>query len=258
MPRWTGTWRGGRKYQKRNGKTVYVLRKTVDGVAYQHVLDARTEEQAEAELALFFRDPAAYRPRRMQHDVRLGVDSIARYVEHLRVSGHSESYTQDSRRYLSAWATSLKGANLAKLDPYAVKTPLNQWQTARKTRIIVFKAFCSWLRAQGLLAEENDPSRALRVPASRPERAVRTKGYPMAAIEALYAALGSQAIRDVLCLRAKAGLHGTEIERIAGSKAEVRVVDGVWRPCKCGGLRNVDWLGLHQVLPLAWSEPAAH
>ncbi|QRO01362.1 hypothetical protein JRI60_21225 [Archangium violaceum] len=174
MPRWTGTWRGGRTYQKRNGQTVYVLRKTVDGMAYQHVLDVRTEELAEAELALFFRDPASYRPRRMQHDVRLGVDSIARYVGHLRTSGHSESYIQDSRRYLNAWATSLKGANLAKLDPSGVKATLNRWLTARKTRIIVFKAFCSWLRVQGLLPEENDPSRALRVPASRPECVHRT------------------------------------------------------------------------------------
>jgi len=41
---------GGRKYQKRNGRTVYVIRKTVEGVAYQHTLDVRTEEQARTAL----------------------------------------------------------------------------------------------------------------------------------------------------------------------------------------------------------------
>jgi integrase len=222
MPRWTGTWSGGRKYQKRNGRTVYVIRKTVEGVAYQHTLDVRTEEQAEAEFALFLREPTAYRPKRQQLDARLGADFLTLYLSYLTQIDRSRAYIDDSRRYLGQWATALKGANLARLPTATVKSALHRWPTARKTRTIVFKAFCAWLRAQGLLDEDSDPSRALKVPASRPERAVRTKGYSKAVVEALYAGLGSQAIRDVLCLRVKAGIHGSEIERIARGGAKVR------------------------------------
>jgi hypothetical protein len=60
---WTGKWKGGRTFNGKDGHPVYVLRKMVQGRAYTVHLDARSETEAEAELALFLRDPEGYRTR---------------------------------------------------------------------------------------------------------------------------------------------------------------------------------------------------
>lgn len=83
-----------------------------------------------------------------------------------------------------------------------------------------------------------DPTVSLKVPVTRPEKAVREKGYSIETAERLYRALSGwefknfnredtrrttdvQCVRDVLCIHAKTGMHGTEIERLARGEVGV-------------------------------------
>ena len=70
MPNWTGSWSGGRTYQTRDGRTVWVLRKMVDGRRYQIVLvGLETKAQAVRGLARSEDDPAEYRAPAARREV---------------------------------------------------------------------------------------------------------------------------------------------------------------------------------------------
>jgi hypothetical protein len=56
-----GTWAGGQTYQNRAGRLIYVIARMHSGVRYAIKLDSTSERDALAELALFERDPAAYK-----------------------------------------------------------------------------------------------------------------------------------------------------------------------------------------------------
>jgi integrase len=119
---------------------------------------------------------------------------------------------------------------------------LNRHPTARKNRITALKSFCAWLReVEGALTAAEDASISLKVPTTRPEKSVREKGYSIEAIERLYRAISGweftnfnqeatrrstdvQCVRDVLCIHAKTGMHGTEIERLARGEGKVSLV----------------------------------
>lgn len=235
MPNWTGKWAGGRTYQTSDGRTVWVLRKMVDRRPYSITLDVNSEKEAEAELALFRRDPEAYRTRtQVRQEERaeaaskamyLDAETAGRFLEYLLTEKRTPKYVKDTRLYLAQWADALGGRDLREVEPQQVKRLLGSWSTARQKRIAAFKAFCSFLEEEGLLDPNQDPSRALKVPPSRPEKAVREKGYTMEQVEQLYRAIHVQAVRDVLCLHAKTGMHGTEIERLARGEGKITVLD---------------------------------
>jgi len=104
---------------------------------------------------------------------------------------------------------------------------LAQWDTAEQKRIAALKTFCSFLVKKGLLDPAQAPSRTLTVPASRPEKAIREKGYTMmATIEALYRAPNDQGARNVLLLHAKLGLHESEVQRIPAGDGRIALVPG--------------------------------
>jgi hypothetical protein len=52
VKKWTGTWAGGRTYEF-DGRTVYVIEKMHHGRRYSTPLEAGSEREALAELALF-------------------------------------------------------------------------------------------------------------------------------------------------------------------------------------------------------------
>ncbi len=252
MPNWTGTWAGGRTYQTKDGHTVWVIRKMVNRHRYQITLGCETQRQALAQLALFEQDPAAYKTpsqkkaeaqrsaqdaaektrqdaeaRRRQDEqdaVYLDAAFVARFLEHIK--DRTPKYKKDTRYYLSAWADALQGRDLRKVEPREVLRLLSQWNTAEQKRIAALKAFCSFLIKKGFLDPAQDPSRTLTVPASRPEKALREKGYQMATIEALYRAINDQGSRDVLLLHAKLGLHESEVQRIAAGEGKISLVPG--------------------------------
>nr|CAF05637.1 hypothetical protein [Archangium disciforme] len=235
MTKWSGKWIGGRTYTATDGSTRWIIRKTVAGVAYNVTLDVRSEAEALAELAAFRRNPAAYRTasqerqdeaQQAQEDaaqaVFLDEDRARRFLQHLKSSGRSDEYLKSTRSYLAAWATALADKDLRAVTGPALKKILATWDTGKKWRIIVFKSFTSFLQDSGELDPMVNPGRFLKVPPAR--RNHELKGYSIEHVQQLYAALGSQAIRDVLCLQAKTGMHGTEVDRLASGDGKIAVL----------------------------------
>jgi integrase len=232
MPQWSGKWPGGRTYVARDGRTAYQLEKSVNGIRYSIKLDADSERAALAELALFERDPVAYqtksraavapaRPGRILVDA----DTVGRFLAYLRAKECSVSYLRRARGYLANWGEALAGRDLRTVELFDLRQALAKRPRGRTDRMIVFKSFCSWLRAEDLLKMAEDASLGLKVPKSRPEKSLRAKGYDMKAVERVYAAVPSQWVRDVVCLRVKTGMHHSEVERLAQGKGELRQLD---------------------------------
>jgi len=246
---WTGKWKGGRTFNAKDGRPVYVLRKMIRGRNYTVHLDARSETEAEAELALFMRDPEGYRTRgetqqlKRESAVYMNAEAVGRYLDTMRRAGTTERYVGNVGFYLATWAEGLAGRDLRTVTLQDLLRELNRHTTARKNRITALKSFCAWLReVEGALTAAEDASISLKVPATRPEKSVREKGYSIEAIERLYRELSGweftnfrqeatrrttdvQCVRDVLCIHAKTGMHGTEIERLARGEGKVSVVE---------------------------------
>ncbi|SEU28755.1 tyrosine-type recombinase/integrase [Stigmatella erecta] len=248
MPKWSGKWKGGRTYRTGDGRTVYVLRKMVQGRNYAITLDARNETEAEAELALFLRDPGAYQTKtevqQTQKDaaVYLDPETVGRFLEYLKAQGRTERYVGNVAYYLAGWAEVLVGRDLRRLTLQEVLRELARHKTARKNRITALKSYTAWLReVEAVLPVSEDCTLALKVPAARPEKAIREKGYTIEEIQRLYRAINGwesakygwrgtgrvtdvQPVRDVLCIHAKTGMHSTEIERLARGEGKVTVL----------------------------------
>ncbi len=245
---WIGKWKGGRMFAGKDGRPVYVLRKMINGRNYTIHLDARSEPEAEAELALFVRAPEGYRTRgeakkiRDESAVYMDAARVGRYLERMRSKGTTERYVKNVGFYLAAWAEGLAGRDLRSVTLQDLLRELNKHKAARKNRITALKSFCAWLREEeGALTAGEDASISLKIPATRPEKSVREKGYSIETIERLYRAINGweftnlnredtrrrtdvQCVRDVLCIHAKTGMHGTEIERLARGEGKVSMV----------------------------------
>jgi integrase len=196
-------------------------------------LDVASEREANAELALFRRDPDRYLTKseaaaKLRREiVRIDVASVARFLSYLSSEGRTKRYRENLRTYLSQWAEQLAGRDLREVSAQELKNVLRRWPTGKKNRIIAIKSFCSYLREEeATLPFSGDPTLALKVPAARPERAIRKKGYPMEHVQRLYRAMGDQSVRDVVVLLAKAGMHFTEVDRIARGEGEVTQMSG--------------------------------
>ena len=245
---WTGRWKGGRTFNGKDGRPVYVLRKMVQGRAYTVHLDARSETEAEAELALFLRDPEGYRTRqearqlKQEAAVYVTAETVGRFLESMRSAGTTARYVGNVGFYLATWAESLAGRDLRTVSLQELLRELARHPTGRKNRITALKSFASWLREQGALSLAEDPTVSLKVPVTRPEKAMREKGYSIETTERLYRAINGweytnfkqettrrttevQCVRDVLCIHAKTGMHGTEIERLARGEGKVAMLE---------------------------------
>jgi len=230
-PRWVGKWVGGRVREAR-GRLVWVIERQRRVVA----LDVASEREALAELALWERAPDEYRTRRQSAaenaPVVIDEDTLAGLMRHLTEKGLSQDYKRDVRNYLSAWGDALGGRDLRKVQLRELRKLLSQWGTARKSRIIALKTLTSWLREEDQLKASEDPTLELKVPPAVAEKGRRVKGYPMSLVERFYREIGSQVVRDALCLRSKTGMHDSEISRIAAGMGELRDVKD---PCGIAG-----------------------
>src|SRR6185295_10255927 len=231
---WIREWAGGRVRAARD-REVFVIEQAFAGKRYALTLDVLTERDALAELALFDRDPGAYRTKR-QAAAAEGVGpvcvddvSVASFLEYLTERACTEKYRGDVRYSLAEWAEALAGRDLRRVASRELRSILSRrWAAGRMHRIAHLKSFCAWLRERdegATLTLQNDPSLGLRVPAARPEKAKREKGYPLDLVERLYAVLWRQDVRDVVRLRACTGMHHTEVERLAAGLGQVRRVD---------------------------------
>lgn len=202
----------------------------VAGVMYEITLDdVETRDDALLELARFRADPAGYRPaaqelaEREAAAVRLDPRRVDGFLDYLEKGGRTPGYRADVTTYLADWAEVLAGRDLRSLDGKAVRKLLADWPAARKHRIIAFKSFCSWLVDEGELDPAANPGRWLTVPSDR--RTHELKAHSLEAVEKLYSVLPTQYVRDVLCLQAKTGMHGTEVARLAGGLGTLREVE---------------------------------
>jgi integrase len=229
---WIRDWPGGRVRLAR-GREVWVIERSFAGRRYAISLDVHAEADALVELALFERDPAGYRTKRQvavadgAAPVRLDEAAVTVFLEYLAQRGRTRKYRMDCRYSLAEWAGALAGRDLRSVSGRELRGMLSDLGS-RKNRIAHLKSFCAWLRDRDegpVLTMQNDPSLALKVPVSRPEKARREKGYSIPLIEALYRVLWRQDVRDVLRLRACTGMHHTEIERLAAGAGALRRVD---------------------------------
>lgn len=227
--RWLRSWEGGRVAAGHHGTEIYVLRRRVRGVAYDLTLPAATPRAAILALAEFEADPEGFKGRLTAPPpaaVVLSPELIARYLAWLKKLGRSRGYRVNARHYLGKWAGALGSRDLASVRLSDLKAMLAKWGTAERHRIIVLKSFCAWLREEAvLLSAEQDPTRDLRVPQARPEKLLKPKGVALEHVEKVYACIAFQDVRDVLCLRAKTGLHETEVARLAAGECELRPVE---------------------------------
>jgi integrase len=230
--RWSGTWAGGRKYVS-NGRTVFVIERMRLGRRYTQRLDAGSEPEALAELALFERDPDGYVTRREELERRaanavlLGAESAARFLGWLEANGRTERYRRNVKSYLAHWARVLGNRDLRTLTLQDLRRALASWDTARKARIIALKSFFSYLRnEEGALSPAEDATLSLKVPPARPSKALAARAYDVALVERFYGAIASQAVRDLVCVLAKTGMHATEVDRVARGEGELRALRG--------------------------------
>ena len=247
MPQWNGKWSGGRTYAGKDGRTIYWLDRSWNGKRYGIGLDVGSEREANAELALFLRDPASYvecreaKRRTDEERVVLGVQLFEQFEQHLRRLGRDERHVRGVRHYLDWWMEELGEVDTRKVTLKDLRRCLRSAATAKRNRIMSWKVFCSFLREElAVLPRGEDASLDLHAPPSKPEKAVREKGYSIERVEQIYTAISAwdstrpgwegrtpdvQAVRDCLVLHAKTGMHQTEVERLAKGKSKITEVE---------------------------------
>lgn len=222
---WVGKWDGGRVRMSR-GRKVWMIERNRRVIS----LNVNSEQDARAELALFQADPAGYRTRAQRvlaapSAAVLDEATLRSFSAHCKEQGLSAGYRNHIlKRYLDDWAKALRERDLREVTLRELNQLL-EGKTARHHRIVALKSLTSWLRGTARLKQADDPTMDLRVPTSVAEKSTRAKGYRMAQLEQVYAEVSSQALRDTLCLRAKAGMHDTEIARVASREAVLRLLD---------------------------------
>jgi integrase len=263
MPReWSKPWLGGRTFIKPDGSVGYTLERMIGRHRYTKTLAVASETEALVELALFDRDPLAYKTKREETRDRIQaavkakedavilteelVDGLIEYMERRKVTLRHRT---NVRFYLAQWTKDLEGRDLRSVTFQDLKRIKAKYKgVAERKRISALKTLTAYLREEGLLDHREDPTLGLAVPPPRPEKAIRSKGYSLEFVEQIYAAINPwsssrpgwggrvpdvQAVRDVLCIQVKTGMHQTEVERLtkpedpsAGVQASIREVEG--------------------------------
>lgn len=237
MSEWLGKWKGGRYYRnnRSTGRLVYVIERKHRGRPYSIPLDAGNESQAEAQLALFFEDPVAFHSKRqtertlLPEAVRIDETTTQAVLDALKRNGSEQPYLKEVRRYLVDWGNVLKGRPISTVSTRELKAHLKKWKGAQHHRKAAIKTFCTFFVDEGDLLPTENPAATLRMSEGKKQK--RTKvtkklPYSIAEVEAHYAALDTQAARDLFVLRCKAGMHGTEVCRVASGDWRIEEVDG--------------------------------
>lgn len=230
---WEGTWDGGRKYRnnRTTGQLVYVIERRHRGQRYSIPLDAGNENEARAQLALFHQDPVTFHANRqtatgrVPDALRIDDETTQEVLDALKASGQSELYRRDLGRYLVDWGNALRGRPVFTIKKAELEAMLAKWKS-RNHRIAALKSFCTHFVAQERLEASKNPAALLKIEKRAAAKLKREKFYRIETVEQHYAALDTQAARDLVVLRAKAGMHGTEIERVASGDCRVSEIDG--------------------------------
>lgn len=247
MTQWTGPWKGGRTYADRDGQPRYVIEKMRHGRRYNVVLPARTVDP-EAELALFLRNPDAYAQRAEQtgllpeEAVVITAEEIRGFVQYLSTKQRSAAYVKGVASYLREWANALNGRDLRYLtvdecyklltawekDPNAGRTADRKGKRrtgARRYRIISLQTFSRWLVKRQRLKLGENVAALLEAPKAATARSRGQRAYTVEQVHEWYSKMGSQRMRDCICLGAKYAMHQTEVARIARGDVEIEEVN---------------------------------
>lgn len=228
---WIDRWPGGRIAKGHHGRVVYVIERMVEGKRVALPLDVPAgkagENAALSALGTFEADPFGFMAAHKRGATKMLLDAQAAddFDTYLATQGRSERYRNNVGHYLSVWADRFSGRDLRSVTTGELKAALREWGNAERHRVIAIKSFCSWLREEVCsMPVGADPTLALKVPPARAEKAIRTKGYPMELVAAIYSEVDAQDVRDVICLRAKTGMHETEAGRVLRGEVVIREI----------------------------------
>lgn len=229
MPEWNGRWRGGRTYENvRSGRgTVFVIEKKAHGERYSIPLAVGDKQSAEAELALFMRDPELYAAQNAREPraegLRIDKETIDVVVAAMRAENRTAPYLRDTTRALKDWANAFAGRPLQTVSKTDVENALAKFG-ARNHRLAALKTFATYYVKAGRLKAVENPAALVEIKPPPAGKLKKPKGYDMATVMVHYAVLDTQPARDLMLLRLKAGMHGSEVERIAAGECVVREV----------------------------------
>jgi integrase len=213
-------WLGGYVRQAKTGP-VFIIERMVGGTPFHVSTRCRTERAALKELERFETAPHAYRAGAPQKkagaSIVLTAELIRDYVdwqEHVKKT--TRDHALDCERYLGQWADVFGHRDLRTVSLHDdIKPALDEWKTARKTRVVALKGLTAWLRREkGVLERRDDPTLDLQVPSIRPEKLSRRKAIPFEVVQETLPKLPAE-VRDLVVLLAATGLHVSEVRRFA-------------------------------------------
>jgi site-specific recombinase XerC len=158
----------------------------------------------------------------------VSTESIKELLKYLRAqppwnvdrTARNEQHVQNIERYLADWGDILRGRPLHTVSAAELVEHLNNWpfearKGSRRYKVVALKAFASFqIHEKHVLKANENPMAEIKIPhKERGEEEHET--YAMHDVEEHYTAVALQCVRDVLVLRAKGGLHHSEIERMA-------------------------------------------
>jgi len=159
--------------------------------------------------------------------VRIITETIQAVLDHLRAEGRNEVHVQNVKRYLADWGDILQGRPLqtvssAELERHLDAWPFRERAKSRRYKLVALKCFASfYMHQKHLLRAHQNPAAGLVVKRPKPKD---PEIYSIEQVEERYRYVELQCMRDVLVLRAKGKLHGSEIDRMARGEGNVEPV----------------------------------
>lgn len=239
-------WGGGRYYLDGDGNPVFLIEAMRGGKRYSIKLRTHDKKRALAEFARFNEDPEAYvrppvKPVSASTDpVFITEALVSEYLAYLeRVKNAVKDYRAAKASYLADWAD--LGVDLRTMDKAALRVALASFDGGHKGRLEALNTFANWLvkdKEGKVLASwpKFDLPAEFAPKATRAERAA----YTVEELQAAYANLQTQPLRDLFRLRIMTGMHSTEIDQLEECKVSPRPL-----PEKGVAIRTLD--GKHEI-----------
>ena len=222
---YAGTWPGGRLWRRADGRSVYVIRKMIDGERFTVSTHATSLAAAMKQLERFQADPRGYNPAGdpRAEPIYLNDALVSEYLTWSKKvggkrgrGGNSPGWLRKKKHILADWTEKLAGIDLrrASLTDH-ILPPLNG-ATSRTHRVAVIKSLYSYLRQEthAIKATEDPTLGTLSVPQANPEQFTRSKVVPREHVLLVIEHLTSP-WRDALLLQAATGWHVSEVTRFA-------------------------------------------
>lgn len=226
------TWPGGTIRYAADGTPTYHIRRTLRGRRYEVSTRCATLRGALVELSRFEADPEAYikKPEPVARPVVMDSRLVTDYLRWCcETRQPTIEYVREKQRILELWRQALAGRDLRSLRVTDLVQILDSHPVGRQRRnaIAFIKHLYTWLITVRFLVESHqNPSAALRVPQSDPNR--RAKQVKRLTPETLTAVRPHLADRwrDCLDVLSGTGIHITELDRFARAGQVLHTLQG--------------------------------